>query len=128
MALTHATALRNAIADAVDNYLNTTGSTDATADLELLDAAVSLVVINLQNPAFGAAASGVITLAGVPLSNTAGASGTVDNFAIRDRDNADAITGTVTGTGGGGDIEVTNTSITSGQTVQITSLTYTAPT
>ena len=128
MALTHVTALRNAIADAVDNYLNTTGSTDAGGDLVIKDAAVILSTHAFANPAFGAASSGVITLASVPIDASAGNTGTADAFAIRDRDNADAITGTVTATSGGGDIEVTNTSITSGQTVSLTSLTYTAPT
>lgn len=127
MAVTHATALRSVLADAVDNYLNTTGSADASADLVIRASTTILVTFVLQNPAFGAAASGVITAAGTPIAATAGASGTADNFIIRDRDNANAILGSVTATGGGGDITVSNTSIANGQNCSLDALTYTAP-
>jgi hypothetical protein len=128
MAVTHATALRTTLADAVDNYLNTTGATDASADLQIQTAADAVLVeFTLQNPAFGAAAAGVITLAGTPIAATAGATGTAAKGRIRDRANADAILFSVTGVGGGGDVEVSNTSITSGQDCELTSLTYTAP-
>lgn len=128
MAVTHVTALRNAIADQVDAYLNTTGATDASADLQIQDASnVVLVEFTLQNPAFGAAASSVITLNGVPIAATAGAAGTASKGRIRDRANADAILFSVTATGGGGDVTVSNTSIANGQACSLTSLTYTAP-
>lgn len=127
MAVTHATALRSVLADAVDNYLNTTGSTDASADLQIRASSTVLVEFTLQNPAFGSASSGVITLAGTPLSATASATGTADNFLIRDRANATALSGSVTATGGGGDITVSNTSIANGQSCSLDSLTYTAP-
>jgi hypothetical protein len=127
MAVVHATALRTVLADAVDNYLNTTGATDASADLVIRASTTILVTFVLANPAFGAAASGVITAASTPIAATAGASGTADNFLIRDRANATAISGSVTATGGGGDITVSNTSIANGQNCSLDSLTYTAP-
>lgn len=127
MAVTHVTALRNTLADAVDNYLNTTGSADAGGDLVIRDSTSVLVTFAFANPAFGAASSGVITLASVPIAATAGAAGTADNAQLRDRANAAAIDCSVTATGGGGDIEVSNTSIASGQSCSLTSLTYTAP-
>ena len=127
MAVTHATALRSVIADAVDNYLNTTGATDASADLVIRASTTILVTFVLQNPAFGAASSGVITAAGTPIAATASAAGTADNFQIRDRANTVALSGSVTATGGGGDITVSNTSIANGQNCSLDSLTYTAP-
>lgn len=127
MAVTHATALRTVLADAVDNYLNTTGSADAAADLVIRASTTILVTFVLSNPAFGAASSGVITLSGTPIAATAAAAGTADNFQIRDRDNASALAGSVTVTGGGGDITVSNTSISNGQNCSLDSLTYTAP-
>lgn len=129
MAISHSTAARNGMADSVDASVNT-GTTDAGGDFVIIESAgpTDLVSIILQDPAFGAAAAGVITLAGTPLSNTAGATGTADTFEIRNRDNAVVIDGTVTATGGGGDVEIDNTSIASGQTVELTSLTWTAPT
>jgi len=68
MAITHNTATRNVLADAVDAAINT-GS--GTATLVIKDGASVSATINLQNPAFGAASGGTITLAGVTLSATA---------------------------------------------------------
>lgn len=127
MAVTHAAALRTVIADAVDNYLNTTGATDASADLVIRATTTNLVIFVLANPAFGAAVAGVITLLSVPIAQAAIATGTADNFQIRDRANAVAISGSVTATGGGGDITVSNTSIANLQSCTLDSLTYTAP-
>lgn len=127
MAVTHVTALRNVLADAVDNYLNTTGSADTGGDLVIRASTTILVTFEFQNPAFGAAAAGVITLAGVPISATAGAAGTADNALVRDRDNAQAMACSVTGAGGGGDVEVSNTNIANGQDCSLDSFTYTAP-
>lgn len=126
MAVTHSTTARNSIADAVDVDINS-GTTDTQGDLAILDGATDLVVINLQDPAFGAAAAGSMSIQGTPLSAVAVATGTADNFELRDKDNNAVVLGSVTGTGGGGDIELDNTAINSGQSVEITSLTYTAP-
>jgi hypothetical protein len=125
MAVTHVTALRSVLADAVDNYINTTGG--GTATIVLRQSTTDIVSFDLANPAFGAAASGVITLASTPISATAGAAGTVDNAEINDRGGAQAVACSVTGSGGGGDIEVSNTNIANGQDCELTSLTYTAP-
>jgi len=117
--------MRDTFSDALDAAVNT-GS--GTATLVIKDAAVVAATINLQNPAFGASSSGVITLQGVPLSTTASASvSDADGFDIEDRDGTVVLSGTITATSGGGDIELDNTNIASGQTVEITSLTYTAP-
>lgn len=124
-AITHATATRNAISDAVDAHINTGGG---TAVLKIRQSTTDLVSFNLQNPAFGASSSGTITLAGVPIAATAGAAGTADGFQILDRGGALVLSGSVTGNGGGGDIEVSNTSIANGQSCSLTALTYTAPT
>jgi len=125
MALTHSTAMRNVLADAVDTAINT-GS--GTATLVIKDSSTVLATINLQNPAFGASSSGTITLAGVPLEDSsADATGTADSFDIEDRDGTVVVSGTVTATSGGGDIELDNTSINATQSVSITSLTYSAP-
>jgi len=127
MAVTHVTALRNVLADAVDNYINTTGSTDAGGDLVIRASTTILVTFPFGNPAFGAASGGVITLNGTPIAATASAAGTADNALLRDRDNAQALACSVTGVGGGGDIEVSNTNIASGQDCPLDNLTYTAP-
>lgn len=124
MAITHVTALRSALADAVDAAINT-GS--GTAVLRLRDGTTTIVDFDLSNPAFGAASSGVITLADTPIAGTAEAAGDVDNFQILDRDGTLLLSGSVTATSGGGDIEVDNVSIANSQSCSLTALTYTAP-
>lgn len=128
MALTHATATRNSLADQIDTLVNT-GSADAGGDIKIMTSGdAELVVITLGNPAFGAASSGTISGSGLPKTGTAGATGTAAKFDLRDRDNTIILSGTVTSTGGGGDIELDNTSIANGQAVSLDTLTYDAPT
>lgn len=128
MAVTHVTALRNTVADAVDNYLNTTGAGNASARLRISTSTpTTLVEFVLQNPAFGAASGGVITAAGLPIAAVAVATGTASQGTIVDRVPADAILFSVTATGGGGDVTVSNTSIATSQNCSLDTLTYTAP-
>lgn len=71
-------------------------------------------------------ASGVLTFSGVPISATASGTGTAAHYRIKD--NAGTVThmqGSVTATGGGGDLTVDNTAIVTGQSVQITGWTIT---
>lgn len=91
---------------------------------------VLLFSIDLQNPAFGAAADaapgGQATLLGVPLSDTsANATGTAAFWRILDRDALSIIQGTLATSGG--DINLNTLSIVTAATVEITSLTITMP-
>jgi hypothetical protein len=121
---TLSTAGRNAACDAVVDLLDV-GSTDAAGDLLLRATATTIATIALNNPAYGAASSGVATAAGFPKNATAGATGIIDNYQLRDRDNTVVISGTVGE--GSGDISFDNTDINSGQTVTVSSLTHTQP-
>ena len=123
MSVTHATAVRSALADLIDTLVNT-GS--GTAKVRLRDGSSTIVDFELGDPAFGAASSGVITLNDTPIAATASASGDVDNAQMLDQDGSVILSCSVTGTGGGGDIEVSNVSIANGQDCSLTSLTYTA--
>lgn len=125
MAVTHSTAARNAIADAAVDLLDA-GTTDASGDLEIRTSGdVEVATLTLSNPAFGAASSAVATAATIT-DDTSATGGTAAKAALRDRDNTDVILCSVTATGGGGDIELSSVSIGAGDTVSITSLTYTA--
>lgn len=126
MALTHTTTIRNSLADLVVDAIDA-GTTDATGDVIVQTSAdATLVTINLANPAFGAASSGTATALGVPKEGTAGATGTAAKFRVRNRDNTEIFQGTVTATGGGGDMELSSTSIATNDVVRINSFTYTA--
>lgn len=111
-----ATTARNAQADAFTALIGTGGG---TATLKLRNNTTTLVTFNLNNTPFGAAASGAITLAGVTISATAsaGTATAVDNYQILDRSGTVQWGGVVTG----------SDTITSGQTVNLTSLVITWP-
>ncbi|NOR70970.1 MAG: hypothetical protein GQ532_14955 [Methylomarinum sp.] len=125
MPLTHTTATRNVVADAVVDLLDV-GATDATGDLVYMTSGdVEVAILAMANPAFGAAASGVAT-AGVIADDTNATGGTVAKFKLQDRNNLETLQGSVTATSGGGDIELSSVAIGATDTVATSSLTYTA--
>jgi hypothetical protein len=86
--------------------------------------AAVLVTIALQKPSF-TESGGVITMAGAPKSGIAtGTSPVAAAARIRTSAAADVITGLTVGTAGS-DINLNSTSITTGQTVTLTSGTFT---
>lgn len=93
-----------------------------------------LAKFTLSKPAFAAAATGAATLTVAPPVQdvAAAATGTAGWFRICDSTEAAAtglgvVDGTVTATGGGGDLTLSTTSIVVGGTVTITSGTITMP-
>jgi hypothetical protein len=100
------------------------GTQPATADTALSGNTL-LATITCSATAFGSASSGVATLAGVPLSATAVATGTASFFRAADGGGTTVCDGSV-GTSSA-DLVLNTTSITSGNTVQITSWTVTVP-
>lgn len=121
MAVTHGAATRTVIADLIDTQHGTAGV------LVFREGTTDLVVFALQNPAFGAASGPTITLAGTPITQAAVAAGDADNFETRTSGAEVILAGSITATGGGGDITVDNVSIANLQEVTLNSLTYTAP-
>ena len=117
------TALRNVLADAIDNEINT-GAGTATFVFET-SGDVEVATINLQNPAFGAAATGVITLQGVPLSDSSATGGTIVQASVFDRDTTKQFELTV-GTSGT-EIIISSTVIGATDQVDLTALTVTVP-
>jgi hypothetical protein len=85
-----------------------------------------LVTITCADPAFGAASNGVATISD-PSPVNAVATGTASWFRAFDSDGNAKWDGSVTATGGGGDLTLASTSITSGQPVDITGGTVTVP-
>jgi hypothetical protein len=69
--------------------------------------------------------TGAVTLNGTWSDTSADNTGTAGHYRMTN--GSDIEEGTVTATGGGGDLTLDNTSITSGQTVTITSWTRTMP-
>jgi hypothetical protein len=134
MATRIADAARNAAADAVVDRIDagagagtlTIKTGTQPADADDAGSGTDLVVITLSDPAYGAASAGAAALSGTP-SGTAIATGTAGWFRVEDSTGANVFDGSVTGTGGGGDLELDNTSIATGQTVTISSLGFSVP-
>ena len=124
MAITHTTTVRNALANLIDDQVNS-GTTDANGDLVIMTSGdVEVATLALSNPAFGAASSGTITAASIT-DDTSATGGTAALFKFQNRDNTEVFRGSV-GTSGA-DLNLSSTSIGAGDTVQVTSFTYSAP-
>lgn len=126
MAVTHPTTIRNGIADYVVDLLDV-GSTNAAGQIVLQTAGdVEVATLAMSNPAFGAAAAGVATANSITDDSSA-TGGTTTKGELQDRNESAVVDFSVSATGGGGDLELSSTTIGAGDTVQISSMTYTAP-
>lgn len=85
-----------------------------------------LATVTLIDPSFGSVSGGSASLAD-PAAVTAVATGTAGYCRVLDSTGAVVMDGTVTATGGGGDLTLASTSISSGQSVDITGGTLTQP-
>lgn len=130
MALQFSTTLRNNLVSQIETTIGTapklqirTGAPPATpADA---DAGTLLVEITLPTDWLSAASSGQVNKLGT-WQGTATAAGTAGHFRLKDSTGTTTyIQGTVTATGGGGDLTLDNTNIASGQTVTINTFTLT---
>lgn len=134
MALQFSTALRNAMLDEIETIGGTSVILEIRSGAQEANCAAAssgtlLASITLDADWAAAAASGAKAFQGLPDSDTsADATGTAAHFRLFKSDTTTCfMQGSVTATGGGGDLEIDSTSITAGQTVQLTSWTLTAP-
>lgn len=131
MALQYSTTVRNAELDAMETAISTapvlriyTGS--PPADCATAASGTLLVSFALPSDWLAAASGGSKGKSGT-WSGTASSAGTAGYFRIWNSGITTChMQGTVTATGGGGDLTLNNTSIASSQTVTITSATFTA--
>jgi hypothetical protein len=130
-----AKAMCDAIVDALDagsgaGYVQIrTGS--APTNCEDANSGTLLATLTCSDPAFGAAADAApgatATADTVTGDSSADATGTAAHYRAFDSDNVCVMQGTVTATGGGGDMTLNSVSVTSGVAVDITSWTVTVP-
>lgn len=131
MAIQLSVAVRNARLDAIETAIGTaavlkirTGAPPAT--VATADSGTVLASLTLPSDWMAAASSGTKAKLGTWEDASADAAGTAGHFRIYASDGTTAhIQGTVTATGGGGDITVDNVVFASGQTFTITSFTLT---
>lgn len=126
--LSHTTAVRNAfcveLATLID--VGTAAQLEFQTSKSATKDANDVATIVLAATAFGAPATGVMTAAGVPLSDTSPTGGTVANFTLFDGNDLAILDGEV-GTSGA-DINLSSLVIDPADTVTLTALTWTAPT
>ncbi len=126
MAITINTTLKNTLLDGIDTVFNGGTLTIRTGSAPGANNAASgtvLATITLPADAFAAASSGTKALSGTWQDTSADATGTAAHFRLVNSGSTQVLEGTVTATGGGGDMTLDNTSIAAGQQVTITSFT-----
>lgn len=124
MAVTHPTAVRTGIADHVVDQIDE--GTPPGSLVFQTSGDVEVATLPFGNPAFGAAANGVAT-ANAITSDTNATGGTIAKARLKNAAGTDKVICSVTAVGGGGDIELSSVAVSAGQTVSLSSLTYTAP-
>jgi hypothetical protein len=130
MVFQFSTAYRNAALDAIETVAGTAPtltirSGSAPANCAAARTGTVLATLVLPSDWLAAASNGSKTLAGTWQDLSADATGTAAHFSI-DQGATCHVQGTVTATGGGGDMTLDNTSIATGQQVNITAFTLTA--
>ena len=132
MALQYSVTVRNAQLDAVETTVGTAPllriySGSAPANCAAAASGTLLAEAPLPSDWMAAANSGSKALSGTWQDASANATGTAGHWRLYDSGGTTChAQGTVTATGGGGDLTLDNTSIASGQSVTITSFTITA--
>jgi hypothetical protein len=128
------TSARNASTNGVVDLLDVGGGGTLTiytgsppADPQTAPSGTLLATLVLSNPAFGSAASGEADANAITDDASADATGTAGWFRLADAAATGIIDGTITATGGGGDIEFNTVSFVAGGVVSIDSLSVNQP-
>jgi len=131
MAIQLSVAVRNARLDQIEATIGTgaiirirTGA--QPADCATADSGTILSAMTLPSDWMAAASSGAKAITGTWQDAAADAAGTAAHFRVYDSGGTVCgLQGTVTGTGGGGDMELDNAVLAVGQQVTVTSFTLT---
>lgn len=132
MALKYSIAVKNAKLDALETAIGTAAvlkirSGAVPTNITDADAGTVLASMTLPSDWMAAASGGSKAKDGTWQDAAADATGTAEHFRVYASDGTTQhIQGTVTVTGGGGDMTVQNTSFASGQQITVTSFTITS--
>lgn len=133
MAIQLSTSVRNAILDQIETTIGTSAvlkirSGAAPAACATADSGTVLATCSLPSDWWAAAGSGAKAKSGTWEDTSADNTGTAAHFRLYASDGTTChMQGTVTATGGGGDMTVDSTSFTAGQAFTVTAFTLTAP-
>jgi len=132
MAVKMSVTVRNAELDAIETAIGTSAvlkirSGAPPTNIADADSGDVLATLSLPSNWMADAAAGAKAIAGTWADASADATGTAGHFRMyASNGTTQHIQGTITATGGGGDMTLDNTSIAAGQAVSITSFTLTA--
>jgi hypothetical protein len=129
MAIQLSTTVRNARLDAIETAISTSPTLEirsgtVPANCAAADAGTVLATLTLPSDWMAAADLGAKAIAGTWQDLSADATGTAAHFRIKQSTTCH-LQGTVTGTGGGGDMEVSSASFTTGQSFTVNTFTLT---
>ncbi len=131
MTIQHSVAVRNARLDAIETTVGTSPILEIRTGAQPANCAASdsgtlLASITLPSDWLAAASSGSKAKSGTWQDSSANGTGTAAHFRIKDSTGTTCHQqGSVTVTGGGGDLQVDNTSFASGQSFTVTGYTLT---
>jgi len=130
MAIDMSTAVRNARLDAIETTIGTSAvlkiRTGAAPGIGNADSGTVLATLSLPSDWMAAASSGSKAKSGTWSDSSADATGTAAHFRLYASDGTTQhMEGTVTVTGGGGDLTLDSVSITAAQVVTISTFTLT---
>ena len=131
MTLQYAVSIRNLQLDQVEIDVGTSPTLEIRtgsppANVAAADSGTVLATLALPSDWMAAAASGAKAKSGTWEDTSADAAGTAGHFRIKTSGGTAKIQGTVTATGGGGDMTVDNVVFAAGQQFTITSFTINA--
>ena len=133
MTIQNSTSVRNAILDVIESTIGTAAvlkifSGSQPANCAAANTGTELVSYTLASDWAAAASSGSKAFSNTPISGTAIGDGDAGHYRLYASNGTTCHEqGSVTGTGGGGDMTITNVSILTGQAVNVTGWTKTAP-
>lgn len=118
---TIAVAARAAMLNGIETFLNDTG----TATFNVYQGNTALAVFQLSATPLGSAVSDSIVASSLPVSNTGTAvAGTANRFTIVSEAGVLGFSGTISATGGGGDIETPSVTVTAAATQKLNALVF----
>ena len=136
--MTFSPAVAQALGTTLRTQIHAGAGTNVTLEIYTASFAGLLVTFNLGTAPMSAATTptdgnpSIVALSGTPYSATATGSGTAAAYRVKDRDGTVVDSGTgataVSATAGTSFAVLTSTAITSGQTVQLLSMSYQIPT
>lgn len=133
MTLLLAQSTAHAMLDAIETDLGASPilylrSGTPPATLAAADTGTLISTIAMAADAFAGAAAWEKAITAALSDTSADAAGTLGHWRIKTSGAVTKASGTITATGGGGDMEVDNTSVTLGQQIDVTSFKFVFPT